>query len=171
MNEIGEEQKRFRHAMAHLSAAVNILTTDGPAGRCGITATAVCSVTDTPPTIIACVNRNSATNETFKANKRLCVNVLGGEHEALAQHFAGVTSLSMADRFGWADWDEGHGSVPVLKAALVNLQGRITRVEEVGTHSILFVELDDVRVDERESADSLVYFNRLFHRLKRAPTS
>ncbi len=36
--------------MARLAAAVNIVTTDGPAGRAGFTATAVCSVTDEPPT-------------------------------------------------------------------------------------------------------------------------
>lgn len=41
-----EERLRFRDAMASLSAAVNVVTTEGEAGRCGITATAVCSVTD-----------------------------------------------------------------------------------------------------------------------------
>ena len=73
------KQLAFRNAMAHMSAAVNIITTDGEAGRCGITATAVCSVTDTPPTLMVCVNRNSAMNAVFKANGRLCVNVLSGE--------------------------------------------------------------------------------------------
>ena len=41
-----EQRLRFRDAMASLSAAVNVITTAGDAGRCGITATAVCSVTD-----------------------------------------------------------------------------------------------------------------------------
>ena len=35
--------------MARLGAAVNVVTTDGPAGRYGFTASAVCSVTDDPP--------------------------------------------------------------------------------------------------------------------------
>lgn len=43
------EKQQFRNAMARLGAAVNIITTDGPAGRAGFTASAVCSVTDTPP--------------------------------------------------------------------------------------------------------------------------
>jgi flavin reductase (NADH) len=50
----------FREAMARLPAAVNIITTAGPHGRCGVTASAVCSVTDTPPTMLACINRSSA---------------------------------------------------------------------------------------------------------------
>lgn len=61
-----EHRLRFRDAMASLGAAVNIVTTDGPEGRCGITATAVCSVTDTPPTLMVCVNRNSTMNAVFK---------------------------------------------------------------------------------------------------------
>ena len=39
-----------------LSAAVNVVTTDGPAGRHGFTASAVCSVTDNPPTLLVCMN-------------------------------------------------------------------------------------------------------------------
>lgn len=45
------DQQTFRDAMSCMGAAVNIITTDGPAGRAGFTASAVCSVTDTPPTI------------------------------------------------------------------------------------------------------------------------
>ena len=43
-------RQEFRDAMARLGAAVNIITTDGVAGKGGITATAVCSVTDDPAT-------------------------------------------------------------------------------------------------------------------------
>lgn len=38
----------FRDAMVCLGAAVSVVTTDGPAGRLGMTATAVCSVSDSP---------------------------------------------------------------------------------------------------------------------------
>lgn len=44
-------QQSFRDAMSKLAAAVNIITTEGPAGRAGFTASAVCSVTDEPPTL------------------------------------------------------------------------------------------------------------------------
>ncbi|MGO8126666.1 flavin reductase, partial [Rhizobium ruizarguesonis] len=36
----------FRNAMARVCAPVNFITTNGPAGRGGFTATAMCSVTD-----------------------------------------------------------------------------------------------------------------------------
>ncbi|WP_198511682.1 flavin reductase, partial [Bacillus subtilis] len=50
------EKTEFRNAMSRLGAAVNIITTEGPAGRAGFTASAVCSVTDSPPTLLVCLN-------------------------------------------------------------------------------------------------------------------
>lgn len=54
------DKQSFRDAMAHVGAAVNIITTDGPAGRAGFTASAVCSVTDAPPTLLVCLNRSAS---------------------------------------------------------------------------------------------------------------
>lgn len=141
MSQLEPRQQAFRNAMAHLSAAVNVITSNGPAGRCGITATAVCSVTDSPPTLMLCINRNSEMNTVFKANGRLCVNVLSGEHEEVARHFAGMTEVPMERRFALHDWREGLAGLPVLHGALANLQGRIAEVQEIGTHSVLLLEL------------------------------
>jgi len=154
-------QLAFRNAMAHLPAAVCIITTDGAAGRCGITASAVCSVTDSPPTVLVCLNQRSAMHDVFKQNGHLCINVLSSEHEELAMHFSGATRMPMAERFTLHDWHPGVASQPVLDGALVKLQGHIKDSKAVGSHSVLFVELDDIETSEER--DSLVYFARLFH--------
>ncbi|WP_413927654.1 4-hydroxyphenylacetate 3-monooxygenase, reductase component [Herbaspirillum sp. alder98] len=166
---LSREQIEFRNAMAHLPAAVSIITTNGPGGQCGITASAVCSVTDSPPTVLVCLNRGSAMHEVFQKNGHLCVNVLADEHEQLAMHFSGATKVPMEERFGWDIWEQqsepGHPGQPVLASALVKLQGRIKEFKDVGSHSVMFVELSDIRVSEEK--DSLIYFNRLFHKVKR----
>lgn len=41
------DTSEYREAMSRLGAAVNLITTNGVAGRRGFTASAVCSVTDT----------------------------------------------------------------------------------------------------------------------------
>ncbi|NUO84926.1 MAG: 4-hydroxyphenylacetate 3-monooxygenase, reductase component [Cupriavidus sp.] len=162
-------QTEFRQAMAHLPAGVNIVTTQGPAGRCGITASAVCSVTDAPPTILVCVNRGSVSHATFQRNGRLCVNVLNSEQEELARHFAGMTQMPMEVRFAWDIWEpdgtQGEGGQPALRDAIARLQGSISDCKEVGSHSVIFVTLD--RVTVRSEGGSLVYFNRGFHRVQR----
>ncbi len=47
-----DEQRLRSRRNDNLSAAVNVVTTEGRSRRCGITATAVCSVTDTPPSVM-----------------------------------------------------------------------------------------------------------------------
>lgn len=66
------DQQTFRDAMSCMGAAVNIITTDGPAGRAGFTASAVCSVTDTPPTLLVCLNRGASVWPVFNENRTLC---------------------------------------------------------------------------------------------------
>lgn len=153
----------FRDAMANLPAAVCIVTTQGKAGCCGITATAVCPVTDTPPTLLVCINVNSAMNPVFQENKRMCINVLNHQQEEMARHFAGMTSLAMAERFLLACWQEGESGQPVLSDALASLEGTISDVRTLGTHQIYLVEIRHIRLDDR--GDGLIYFRRRFHTL------
>ncbi|ABC35810.1 4-hydroxyphenylacetate 3-monooxygenase, reductase component [Burkholderia thailandensis] len=160
-----DARRQFRQAMAHLGAAVNVVTTAGPHGRCGITASAVCSVTDAPPTLLVCVNRSSAMHAAFLRNRNVCVNVLPSEHELLARHFAGFTGLPMDARFNLPLWDEGAHGVPVLRDALASLQGTIVESKEVGSHAVMFVQAHAIRV--RGDGDGLVYFGRAFHRIAR----
>ncbi|MDC9594552.1 4-hydroxyphenylacetate 3-monooxygenase, reductase component [Xenorhabdus sp. IM139775] len=161
MSVENEHRLRFRDAMASLSAAVNIVTTDGLAGRCGITATAVCSVTDTPPTLMVCINRKSTMNPVFQENGHLCVNILNHEQELMARHFAGMTGISMEERFNWDIWRTGVLGQPLLQGALANLEGRIEQVQEVGTHYVYLVEIKQIIV--HEEGHGLIYFKRGFH--------
>jgi flavin reductase (NADH) len=150
----------FRAAMANLSASVNVVTTDGPAGRTGMTVSAVCSVTDSPPTLLVCINESSRSHQTFVDNGRLCVNVLGEQHEEMAMCFAGSTGLSGEDRFADPRWDERDG-LPVLADAAASVTGRIVGATRQGSHSVLFVEIEGIAVDADRGA--LVYFQRRFH--------
>ena len=61
----------FRQAMSRLGAAVHVITTEGPAGKTGFTATAVCSVSDAPPTLLVCLNRKSDSAPVLLGNKRV----------------------------------------------------------------------------------------------------
>ncbi|MFV3288804.1 flavin reductase [Pseudomonas sp. NY11955] len=153
---------RFRNAMAMLGGAVSVITTDGPAGRFGFTASAVCSVTDSPPTLLVCMNRASYSNEQFKANGALCVNVLAGTHQQLSGAFAN-RNLSMEERFASTLWTVLESGAPVMQEALVNFDCRIAQVHEVGSHSIFYCEIQDIR--QGGADDGLVYFNRAYHRV------
>ncbi|MCC8393772.1 4-hydroxyphenylacetate 3-monooxygenase, reductase component [Paraburkholderia sp. MMS20-SJTR3] len=161
-----ETRAHFRNAMACLGAAVNIITTDGPRGRCGITASAVCSVTDTPPTMLVCINQSSYVHDVLHENADICINILGAHSQELASVFAGMTGCSMDARFDQCAWQPGRLGVPVLTDAIATLEGKIVDSKTVGSHSVMFVRI--AHIATRDDGDGLVYFGRQFHRLARA---
>ena len=50
------EPAAFREAMSRLGAAVHVVTTDGPGGKGGFTATAVCAISDAPAMLLGGVS-------------------------------------------------------------------------------------------------------------------
>lgn len=155
------DKQSFRNAMSTLAAAVNVVTTDGPGGRAGFTATAVCSVCDEPPTLLVCLNRGASVYDVFNRNDALCVNTLTDAQSELSNLFGGKSS--MEERFAAARWDQSVTGAPVLEGALVSFDCIISERVNVGTHDILFCEVTSVR--QSEEAGSLVYFNRGYHQL------
>ncbi|HBF31601.1 flavin reductase [Rhizobium sp.] len=155
------EKTEFREAMAHIAAAVNVVTTDGPEGRCGYTCTALCSVTDDPATVLVCLNRSSAMNNVFRKNGVFCINVLSGEQSHVSQQFAGMAGVSMEERFMNGDWAKMPSGAPAHRHAVCVIDCEIIECKDVGTHSILFGRVLDLKVNAEEQA--LVYCNRAYH--------
>jgi flavin reductase len=149
----------FRNAMARLGAAVNIVTTDGPGGRAGFAATAVCSVSDTPPTLLVCINRSSSAYEPVKANGVLCVNVTSADHQPLCNLFGGKTPVS--ERFAGAEWSTLATGSAVLDDALESFDCRISSTFPSGSHDILVCDV--VAIKQRSDGRGLVYFERAYH--------
>ncbi len=159
--QLDEQRLRFRDAMASLSAAVNVVTTAGEAGRCGITATAVCSVTDTPPSVMVCINANSAMNPVFQGNGKLCINVLNHEQEIMARHFAGMIRGDDGRAVCPQRLAAGRARQPVLKGSLASLEGKISQVQTIGTHLVYLVEIRNITLSPQ--GHGLIYFKRRFH--------
>src|ERR1700674_3326474 len=94
----------FREAMSRLGAAVHVITTSGPGGKAGATATAVSSVSGAPPTPLMWPNRRSQTNPSVVENGVFCVNTLGAGEAEIADLFAGRTGVTGSDRFAAGQW-------------------------------------------------------------------
>ena len=131
------DKASFRDAMAHVGAAVNIITTDGPAGRAGFTASAVCSVTDTPPTLLVCLNRSASVWPVFSEHHTLCVNTLAAGQEALSTLFGGKTAMD--ERFAAADWQTGATGCPRLVRLWSALTAASTSASASGRTTFCFV--------------------------------
>jgi flavin reductase (DIM6/NTAB) family NADH-FMN oxidoreductase RutF len=150
----------FREAMSRLGAAVHVITTAGPAGKAGTTATAVCSVTDAPPTLLVCLNRRSQTNPAVLHNGVFCINTLGHNGAEIADLFAGRTGIQGADRFATGEWSVLTTGCPVLTAAAVAFDCRIIEVRSVGSHNVFFGAVEMVRLGP--TGPVLVYHERSY---------
>ena len=93
----GDEPARRRRARHHHRR---------PGGKAGATATAVCSVSDAPPTLLVCLNRRSQTNPAVVENGVFCVNTLGDGGAEIADMFAGRTGVTGSDRFTSGEWTD-----------------------------------------------------------------
>lgn len=155
----------FRNGMSMLGGAVSVITTDGPAGRFGFTATAVSSVTDEPPTLLVCMNRNSYANQFFKDNKVLSVNVLQSSHQGVSWDFAN-RDLTSEERFAKHAWTTLKTGAPILDEALVGFDCDIHEVHTIGSHDVFYCRIRDIKLSSAD--EGLVYFNRSYHRLSKA---
>lgn len=160
---VAVEKQAYREAMARLGAAVNVITSDGPGGRAGFTASAVCSVTDSPPTLLVCANRTNDSYPAMKSNAVLCVNTLASAHEDLSPVFAGMTEHTMEARFEGATWHPLVTGAPVLDGALVAFDCRIDQIIEVGTHDVFICSVEGVEVGTAH--EGLIYYARGYHRV------
>ncbi|WP_188409832.1 flavin reductase [Agaricicola taiwanensis] len=152
--------QEFRDAMACIPMAVHVVATDGPSGRSGLTASAVASVTDTPPTLLVCVNHSSRSNAILKGNGVLTVNALRADQHTLAERFAGRAGGKDGDRFSEGGWTVLATGAPVLASGLCTFDCRIVEMVEVGTHTVMFAEV--VAIRRGSPADGLVYKDRRY---------
>jgi flavin reductase len=91
----------------------------------------------------------------------LCVNTLAAAQEHLSPVFAGMTDCDMNGRFAAGAWGALVTGAPVLQDALVSFDCRITQVLEVGTHSVLFCEVEAIAAGKDH--EGLIYFGRRYH--------
>lgn len=155
------ESTQFRAAMARLGSAVTLVTTDGVAGRRGLAATAVTSITDTPPNVLVCVNKSARSNAMIKQNGVFAVNVLSGMHEHLVGRFSGmVEGDPFADEDLWGSMQTG---APTLHGSLTSLDCTLDQMINIGTHSLFIGTV--VAVAMGESKQGLIYFDKAMHTL------
>jgi flavin reductase (DIM6/NTAB) family NADH-FMN oxidoreductase RutF len=153
----------FREGMSRVAAAVHVVTTDGAAGRAGFTATAVTPVTDTPPSLLVCINAAGRTARSLTDNGVFCVNTLGHDDLAVADTFAGRSDLQGGDRFSVGQWGQLSTGAPLLTTSLVAFDCRLTDARLVATHHVIIGEIVAIRLGRDRPA--LVYRNRAYHAL------
>lgn len=152
----------FRSAMARFPGAVTIITTRTPDGRRGITATAVCSVTADPPSLLVCVNRATGTCQGILQTGRFAVNLLPDPSGDVAMRFAGAGGATGEEKFALGDWQDDPQGLPILADARVAFSCEVAETIAAGTHQVFIGQITDIA---QGSGAALLYEQSRFHRL------
>ena len=138
----------FKEGMRQLTAGVTIVTTAIGDERRGLTATAVCSLSAEPPTLLACVNREAGAHDPTLQSRVFCVNVLATQHLELAGHFAN-SQMTATERFGSGDWGTLETGAPVLMDSLASFDCILGQTMRADTHTVLTGRVQAVRSDNK----------------------
>jgi len=140
MQQVNVDQ--FKLGMRVLAHAVSIITAAHAGHRYGLTATAVCSATAEPPTVLVCVNQRSATHGAVLKSRAFCVNVLRADDSDLSNLFSG--SQSGERRFEAREWTKLATGSPVLLDALTSFDCRVVKKLAHGSHTIFLGQVEQV---------------------------
>ncbi|MGV3574925.1 MAG: flavin reductase [Devosia sp.] len=152
------DQTTYRNGMSRLGTSVSVVTTLSGGKRYGFTASAVCSVSDTPATLLVCINRASSSFPAFESTAHFCVNTLMPGQEEISDVFGG--RIRSDDRFMHGDWRDGLTGVPVLENASVSFECELINAVDQATHRVLFGRVIDIR--ENEERATLLYCMRRY---------
>jgi len=135
--------REFVSAMSRAASGVNVVATDGPSGRIGLTVSSMVSVSAEPPTLLVCVNRSSPAHDVIVENGLFTINVLTERQRPLADAFAGRGDDAYCfDRDAWGETTRG---LPRLGSAAAFFECRLADCVRAGSHSIFIGSVLDAR--------------------------
>ncbi|MFJ6327929.1 MULTISPECIES: LysR substrate-binding domain-containing protein [unclassified Rhizobium] len=154
----------FLESMSRVASAVTVVTTDGEAGRFGVTVSSMTSVSaDTSrPSLLVSIHHLSPAGEAIRKNKRFCANVLSGNQSFVSDLFSGRLKHMADDRFAAINWHKSAAGSPVIDGAIVSLDCELKTALLWGTHFILIGEVEQIALSQQRSP--LVYANRGYRR-------
>ena len=150
-------RQTYLDAMSCIASSVNVVTTDGPAGRGGGTVTAMSSVSAdaSPPVLLVCLHHLSRATEAIRENGAFCVNVLGEDQHELSNVFAGRGD---EERFSPGTWTPMETGSPRLHKSLAAFDCRVSQCLLINSHFVVFGEVEDIFMGEPHPP--LLYANR-----------
>ncbi len=155
---------QFLEGMSRSAASVSVVTTDGPAGRGGVTVSAMTSISadGETPTMLTCLNASSSALPLVLENGCFCINVLRIGQTDISDVFSSRRPAPGGDKFNAVEVEVLATGAPSLTEALVSFDCRIISAERHGTHHICIGAVESVRV--APDGDPLLYGMRKYLR-------
>lgn len=157
-------RQQFLAGMAHAASAVSVVTTDGTAGRAGVTVSAMTSVSADmeKPTLLVCIHYLSPAASRILANGTFCVNILRTDQSYVSDTFAGRLKPGSGDKFDCAGWTSMKTGSPRILDPLAAFDCTVIQSDRIGTHHVFVGEVEDIFTETAGSP--LIYSHRTYGR-------
>ncbi len=159
-----ERKSKFLEAMSRGATFVTVLTTDGEAGRYGVTVSSMTSVAADgfAPTILACVHQKSPAAQAILANKTFCANILHEGQQNISDLFSGRHKTDPAIRFDSISWRKTETGQPLIEGATANFDCVLRTSVLWETHHIMIAHVTHVELNSDPQA--LLYGQRAYRK-------
>ncbi|TDL75405.1 flavin reductase [Rhodococcus qingshengii] len=146
----------LRQAMRHQASGVTIVTNVLGDRPWGLTVSAFCSVTLDPPTVLVCLNTNTASAQATLKDQRFGVNLLSREQLQVAQVCSKLGTPKFIEDFCVSNAElPDTVQIPVLKESLVTFDCELIQSYEIGTHIVAVGRVVNLLMPP--SRDPLIY--------------
>lgn len=155
----------FLEGMARAATFVAVATTDGEAGRFGVTISSLTSVSadGDHPSLLGCIHHLSPAATAILRNRAFAANLLAEDQQELADRFAGRGAPGdHAQRFAASGWNTGPLGQPRLDGATASFECRLATALLWETHYIIVGRVTSVALSENPTA--LLYGQRAYRR-------
>jgi flavin reductase (DIM6/NTAB) family NADH-FMN oxidoreductase RutF len=153
------DSKKQRKIMGRFATGVTVVTTGGKAGKHGLTANAVASLSLDPPLVLVAVDKRSATLEYLRQNRCFAINILRIDQEDISRQFATTGPKDFSE----LNTKTAATGAPILADCLAYLDCRVVDVFPGGDHEIF---VGEIAVGEYHGGEPLLYFAGSYRRLK-----
>lgn len=149
----------FQQAMASFPGGITAVTTRFTDGPIGIIATAVCSLSAEPPSILVCVHKSASVHDAILEAGHFAVNLLSTRHRALVARFKQQRG---AARFEPGLWTQLETGAPILADAAVALDCTLLNTYDGYSHTIIVGAVAATRKGGASDAGCLLWHDRSY---------
>lgn len=155
---------QFADTMARLASTVCVVSSGSGSECLGRTATAVFSLSASPPSIVVSIKAGSALADTISKQDGFALAMLAQGQELVADAFAGRVAAASRYLVGiWADWPSGR---PRLLGAAAGLDCVLSASILVGDHRLFVGTI--IATETAAYADPLLWSERQYQALERS---
>ena len=147
----------FRQAFRRNAGAVWAVTAAHNGQRSGLTATSVVSLSADPAELMVSVQAGSSSLPLIQAAGRFGVNLLGQQHQAVANRFAGRDGCQGDARYADAPWQATADGVWLLQDALAALACEVSELILRDQHALVIGRITAAHLPTAASAPALIY--------------